>query len=98
MTENKGAFINIGPDLKLRFTQFDAVPHPNIRPMVRFPLPQPYDTPKLTFYLAGLRQLEHDVLAHVSDKLQSRINACTKKTRLAPLTQGKLGSIISMAF
>ncbi|KAK4203693.1 putative serine/threonine-protein phosphatase 5 [Triangularia verruculosa] len=33
MTENKGAFINIGPDLKLRFTQFDAVPHPNIRPM-----------------------------------------------------------------
>lgn len=34
MTENKGAYINIGPDLKLRFTKFDAVPHPNIRPMV----------------------------------------------------------------
>ncbi|KAK0635492.1 serine/threonine-protein phosphatase 5 [Bombardia bombarda] len=33
MTENRGAFINIGPDYKLRFTQFDAVPHPDIRPM-----------------------------------------------------------------
>lgn len=40
MTENKGAYINIGPDYKLRFSQFDAVPHPNIRPMVSliFPL------------------------------------------------------------
>lgn len=34
MTENKGAFINIGPDYKLKFTKFDAVPHPNIKPMV----------------------------------------------------------------
>lgn len=34
-TENKGAYINIGPDLKLDFHKFDAVPHPNIRPMVR---------------------------------------------------------------
>jgi serine/threonine-protein phosphatase 5 len=34
MTENKGAYINIGPDYKLKFEQFDAVPHPNIRPMV----------------------------------------------------------------
>ena len=34
MTENRGAYINIGPDYKLRFSQFDAVPHPNIRPMV----------------------------------------------------------------
>jgi serine/threonine-protein phosphatase 5 len=34
MTENRGAYINIGPDYKLRFNQFDAVPHPNIRPMV----------------------------------------------------------------
>lgn len=33
MTENRGAYINIGPDYKLRFSQFDAVPHPNIRPM-----------------------------------------------------------------
>ncbi|EAQ86531.1 hypothetical protein CHGG_07784 [Chaetomium globosum CBS 148.51] len=33
MTENRGAYINIGPDYKLKFTQFDAVPHPNIRPM-----------------------------------------------------------------
>ncbi|KAK4110733.1 hypothetical protein N656DRAFT_781516 [Canariomyces notabilis] len=37
MTENRGAYINIGPDYKLKFTQFDAVPHPNIRPMVRIP-------------------------------------------------------------
>lgn len=33
MTENKGAYINIGSDLKLKFHKFDAVPHPNIRPM-----------------------------------------------------------------
>ncbi|KAK3499999.1 serine/threonine-protein phosphatase 5 [Neurospora hispaniola] len=33
MTENKGAYINIGPDYKLKFSQFDAVPHPNIKPM-----------------------------------------------------------------
>lgn len=33
-TENRGAFINIGPDYKLNFKQFDAVPHPDIRPMV----------------------------------------------------------------
>ncbi|KAI8617507.1 serine/threonine-protein phosphatase 5-like protein [Chytriomyces sp. MP71] len=30
---NKGAFINIGPDLKLMYTQFDAVKHPNVRAM-----------------------------------------------------------------
>jgi hypothetical protein len=34
MTENKGAYINIGPDYKLKFSKFDAVPHPDIRPMV----------------------------------------------------------------
>lgn len=39
MTENRGAYINIGPDYKLRFSQFDAVPHPNVRPMVSFPKP-----------------------------------------------------------
>jgi len=33
-TENKGAFINIGPEYKLNYTQFDAVPHPDIKPMV----------------------------------------------------------------
>lgn len=38
-TENKGAYINIGSDLKLEYHQFDAVPHPNIRPMVRRYLP-----------------------------------------------------------
>lgn len=36
-TENKGAYINIGPDYKLQFHKFDAVPHPNIKPMVRCP-------------------------------------------------------------
>ena len=36
MTENRGAYINIGSDYKLQFKQFDAVPHPNIRPMVGF--------------------------------------------------------------
>lgn len=34
-TENKGAYINIGPEYKLEFHKFDAVPHPNIKPMVR---------------------------------------------------------------
>lgn len=34
-TENKGAYINIGPELKLEYKQFDAVPHPDIKPMVR---------------------------------------------------------------
>ena len=34
MTENRGAYINIASDYKLQFAQFDAVPHPNIRPMV----------------------------------------------------------------
>jgi serine/threonine-protein phosphatase 5 len=33
MTENKGAFINIRSDYKLKFTKFEAVPHPPIRPM-----------------------------------------------------------------
>lgn len=33
-TGNKGAFINIGPDYKLDFRQFDAVPHPDMKPMV----------------------------------------------------------------
>lgn len=33
MTENRGAYINIGSDLKLQFNQFDAVPHPDIKPM-----------------------------------------------------------------
>ncbi|KAK7546247.1 Metallo-dependent phosphatase-like protein [Phyllosticta citricarpa] len=32
-TENKGAYIDIGPDYKLDFTVFDAVPHPPIKPM-----------------------------------------------------------------
>lgn len=34
-TENRGAYINIGPDYKLKYEQFDAVPHPDIKPMVR---------------------------------------------------------------
>jgi serine/threonine-protein phosphatase 5 len=33
-TDNKGAFINIESDYTLQYTQFDAVPHPNIKPMV----------------------------------------------------------------
>mmetsp|Transcript_22337 Transcript_22337/g.28891 ORF Transcript_22337/g.28891 Transcript_22337/m.28891 type:complete len:503 (-) Transcript_22337:319-1827(-) len=30
---NKGAFITFGPDLKPKFTTYDAAPHPPIRPM-----------------------------------------------------------------
>ena len=33
-TENKGAYINVESDYKLDFHQFDAVPHPDIKPMV----------------------------------------------------------------
>jgi serine/threonine-protein phosphatase 5 len=33
-TENKGAFIDIGPDYKLKYTKFEAVPHPNTPAMV----------------------------------------------------------------
>lgn len=33
-TGNKGAYINIGPEYKLEFHKFDAVPHPDIKPMV----------------------------------------------------------------
>lgn len=62
-TENKGAYINIGPDLKLDFHKFDAVPHPDIKPMVRrsledlfvpFPSPTPFapfSPSLLNFYL-----------------------------------------------
>ncbi|KAG5973276.1 hypothetical protein E4U58_005408 [Claviceps cyperi] len=32
-TENKGAYINVKSDYKLQYEQFDAVPHPNIKPM-----------------------------------------------------------------
>ncbi|MCJ1351288.1 MAG: hypothetical protein MMC33_001272 [Icmadophila ericetorum] len=32
-TENKGAYINIGSEYKLEFHKFDAVPHPDIKPM-----------------------------------------------------------------
>lgn len=37
-TENRGAYINIKSDYKLRYEQFDAVPHPDIKPMVSLPL------------------------------------------------------------
>lgn len=33
-TENKGAYINIDSAYELDFEQFDAVPHPDIKPMV----------------------------------------------------------------
>lgn len=33
-TENKGAYINIENDYELQYHQFDAVPHPDIKPMV----------------------------------------------------------------
>ncbi|KAB2579748.1 Metallo-dependent phosphatase [Lasiodiplodia theobromae] len=32
-TENKGAYINVGPEYKLEFHKFEAVPHPPIKPM-----------------------------------------------------------------
>lgn len=37
-TENKGAYINIESDYKLQFHKFDAVPHPDIKPMVCEPI------------------------------------------------------------
>lgn len=41
-TENKGAYINIGPEHNLDYHKFDAVPHPDIKPMVTF-LPRSFD-------------------------------------------------------
>jgi serine/threonine-protein phosphatase 5 len=35
-TENKGAYINIGPAYKLDFHKFEAVPHPDTPPMVSY--------------------------------------------------------------
>ena len=32
-TENKGAFITVGSEYRLEYTQFDAVPHPDVKPM-----------------------------------------------------------------
>jgi serine/threonine-protein phosphatase 5 len=32
-TENKGAYINIESDYKLQYHKFDAVPHPDVKPM-----------------------------------------------------------------
>ncbi|KAK5163594.1 Palmitoyl-protein thioesterase 1 [Saxophila tyrrhenica] len=32
-TENKGAYIDVEHDLKLQYRQFDAVPHPDVKPM-----------------------------------------------------------------
>ncbi|KAL3437612.1 hypothetical protein BDV09DRAFT_183456 [Aspergillus tetrazonus] len=45
-TENKGAFIKIGPELKLEYQVFEAVPHPDIKPMRigLTPPPAPYLT------------------------------------------------------
>lgn len=64
MTENRGAYINIGPDYKLKFTQFDAVPHPNIRPMVSSTKLHPRRSPANMF--SGLCPEFRDVLAHVN--------------------------------
>lgn len=64
-TENRGAYINIGPDYKLRYEQFDAVPHPNIRPMVSLPLvPLLLQELALT-YKIGLCSKLSDVVPHV---------------------------------
>lgn len=32
-TGNEGAYINIGPDYELKFNKFQAVEHPDIKPM-----------------------------------------------------------------
>ena len=52
-TENKGAYINIGPELKLEFNKFDAVPHPDIKPMV-FPFAQTSSASKLTYLMSSM--------------------------------------------
>lgn len=70
MTENKGAYINIGPDYKLDFKKFDAVPHPNIRPMVGVPADSVnlHCEPLLT-HNTGLCQQLHHVVSDVSRRL-----------------------------
>jgi serine/threonine-protein phosphatase 5 len=50
-TENRGAYINVGPELKLEYHVFDAVPHPDIKPMASsFPITL------LTLMFANLQQ------------------------------------------
>lgn len=68
-TENKGAYINIGPDLELEYHKFDAVPHPDIKPMVSpLPPPQAYtvNNHDLTGVRAKLSHVVHDVVCHLS--------------------------------
>lgn len=65
-TENKGAYINIGPDLKLDYHQFEAVPHPDIKPMVSAS-PDSYARVRRIDLLAGICNqqsvTEHDVIS-----------------------------------
>ena len=55
-TENRGAYINIGPDYKLQFEQFDAVPHPDIKPMASPLPPKPLPQTLLTFIFRHMRR------------------------------------------
>lgn len=59
-TENRGAYINIRSDYKLKYEQFDAVPHPDIRPMVRTPVPL----------------LSPDATTNPVDRLTPRVPSC----------------------
>lgn len=53
-TENKGAYINIGPELELAYEVFEAVPHPDIKPMVSDLTHRTDRMAKLTFCI-GIR-------------------------------------------
>jgi hypothetical protein len=68
-TENKGAYINIGPELELDFHKFDAVPHPPIRPMVDSPPLS--ESPYIWLTSVGIRAK----FAHLDDDVRDRIVA-----------------------
>jgi len=63
MTENKGAFINIGPDYKLKFTKFEAVPHPNIKPMV----------PSLPIFFSEMSRVTNTSQAYAQNSVMSSL-------------------------
>lgn len=58
-TENKGAYINIGPEYKLEYHKFDAVPHPDIKPMVNGPLQHLFQGKLLTLTIGLCPEFAH---------------------------------------
>lgn len=81
MTENRGAYINIGPDYKLKFNQFDAVPHPNIRPMVSLHLSPPRSDHQLTQSI-GIRSEFTRIISDVEESIELKNTGFASNTNV----------------